>query len=499
MSTRPQRKQSPDVLANHVLSKHVLAKKTLISSSNPPNFQPSWDCDADDPPIFPDIDEVQDEEKKIVDTQPIPEDQHTLSSRYAAMTENRSETTLFDRYSTNNNDKYEKELCRVLRDAFALHEHGLSDSKQLMKQIAFNSNHSVETVTRVMNKQHYKMQRSFAENYGIDATRTVYHGTSLEGAKSIETVGFKASAGRRAKFGKGIYSSPVVWEALGYSKPYQDARQVFFVVEMLQGPTSLGSEDQLDFGVDDTGKEILTLKNPEETILCASKENQMLATYRVTMRYMFECQFLFHHREFVRIVHPDIAVLIKHSRANSAAAATNAVPQIPLPAAAAAALATASSAALKLRLQYVASVQNAAAAALAKPLVVPPTVSPSALPAGYMRVDFHSLFKVGHKVHVKQTLKAYSEFVGKPGVICRIIKAPGFFFCVRLDDDTLCTTVKRLNALPENKARFPFLTTNDDDLVVLRVGQIVRCQGKEEAQAAQHQKLLGKRKTKESA
>ena len=353
----------------------------------------------------------------------------------------RSETPLFDRYSAVNSDKYEAELCRVLRDAFAIREHRLS-SKQLMQQIAYNSNYSVEIVTRVMNKQHYRMQRSFAENYGIHATRTVYHGTSQEGAKSIETVGFKASAGRRAKFGKGIYSSPVVWEALGYAKPYNDARQVFFVVELLQGPTALGSEDQFDFGVDATGSEILTLRNPEETVLCASKENQMLATYRITMRYMFEGPFLLRHRECVRIVHPDIAVLIK-ARANADAAA--------------------------------------AAAAAARP-----------------REAIHPWLQVGHKVHVKQTLQAYCEFVDKPGVICRIVKAPRFLFCVRLDDATLRTTAQRLNALPENRARFPFLTTNDDDLVVLRVDQLERYTTKAEAQAAQPDRLLGKRKAQRS-
>ena len=488
VSARAHRAQSPDLLTNHVLSKSVLATEALHYTTDAPTWQPCWDSEAKDPPSIPDIDDLEDEEKIVVESPFIPEDQQTLSSRYAVMVDSRSETPLYDRYTDVNTDKYETELSRVLREAFALHEHTLTNSNELMQQIAFNSNYSVETVTRVMNKQHYKMQQSFAENYNISATRTVYHGTSQAGAKSIETVGFKGSAGRRAKFGKGIYSSPVVWEALGYSKPYHDARQVFFVVEMLQGPTALGSEDQLDFGVDSTGKEILTLKNPEETVLCASKENQMLATYRVTMRYMFERPFLLHHRECVRVVHPDIALLIKHSRANATAAAATAVPPIPLPAAAAAALATASSVALKLRLQYVASVQNAV------PLVSP---SPS-LPPGYVHVDFHSWFKVGQKVNIKHTLKAYREFVGKPGIISRIVKAPRYFFCVRLDDAALRTTVQRLNALPENKARFPFLMTNENDLVVLKVDQLDRYMTREEEEVAKNKKLLGKRKAQAS-
>jgi hypothetical protein len=59
-------------------------------------------------------------------------------------------------------------------------------------------------------------------------------------------------------------------------------------VDFLEGPSAPGSEDQIDFGLDGFGKEILTLTNPEQTILCALRENQLLATYRMTLRYMSE-------------------------------------------------------------------------------------------------------------------------------------------------------------------------------------------------------------------
>jgi hypothetical protein len=149
-------------------------------------------------------------DKDIVDSQAIPEHKHTLHTRYAAMLDSRNETQIFDRYSTVNIDEYSTELRRVLTKAFCLEDYVCSDSQQLMDQIAYHSNYSVENVTRVMNKQHYRMQRSFAENYSIRATRTVYHGTSQSGAQCIQAVGFKAAASRRAKFGRGIYVSPVV-------------------------------------------------------------------------------------------------------------------------------------------------------------------------------------------------------------------------------------------------------------------------------------------------
>lgn len=464
--------------------------------------------DTHDAPTIPDAEQ---EDTPVLLNEPITEQKPTLATRYAAMLDNSNETTIFDRYSKVKPDQHETELRRVLCDTFALQEFVFSDSYSLMGEISYKSNYSVDNVTRVMNKQHYKMHRCFAENYGIDATRTVYHGTSNKGAQCIQAVGFKASAGKRAKFGKGIYTSPIVWEALGYSKPYQDARQDFFVVEMLQGPTALGSEDQIDFGFDAAGKEILTLKNPEETILCASKENQVLATYRITLRYMYEKPFLLRHRECVRIVHPDIAHVIKHSRANSDAAAAAGVTPAPLPDAAAAALAAATSLALKQRLQYVAGLkksrtQAAPSATLPAPLPVPlpaplpvaPLAASSVIPPGYERVYWHNWFEVGHKVQITKTLKTYREFIDKPGFICRIIKAPHYFFCVRLEDPNLHASARHINALPKNKARFPFLKDTEDDLIVLKVDQLERYMTRAEIKASQCNKLSKKRKSIET-
>jgi hypothetical protein len=72
---------------------------------------------------------------------------------------------------------------------------------------------------------------------------------------------------------------------------------VLFVVQLFQVPTAQDSQDQLDFGVDSHDSEVLTLTNPDETILCVSKENQLLATHRITLRYMVEGSFVHPNRE----------------------------------------------------------------------------------------------------------------------------------------------------------------------------------------------------------
>jgi hypothetical protein len=90
------------------------------------------------------------------------------------------------------------------------------------------------------------MHQQFKLSYGITQERTVYHGTSRVSADSIATIGFRGAASRRAKFGKGIYTSSNVWEALAYADPdITDLKQTLLVVDLLQGPTSLGKNDQV--------------------------------------------------------------------------------------------------------------------------------------------------------------------------------------------------------------------------------------------------------------
>jgi hypothetical protein len=76
----------------------------------------------------------------------------------------------------------------------------------------------------------------------------------------------------------------------------------------------VGSPNQLDFGVDSDCREVLTLTNPAATIMCHTKENQLLATHRITVRYTDEHNFVHRHREFVKLVHGDVADLIRRAK-----------------------------------------------------------------------------------------------------------------------------------------------------------------------------------------
>jgi len=120
------------------------------------------------------------------------------------------------------------------------------DIKQLLDTIAERSNYQIEEVVRLQNRTQFCMQQQFKLCHGITQERTVYHGTSSVSANYIATVGFRGAASRRAKFGKGIYTSSNVWEALAYADPdITGLKQTLLVVDLLQGPTALGKNDQV--------------------------------------------------------------------------------------------------------------------------------------------------------------------------------------------------------------------------------------------------------------
>ena len=145
----------------------------------------------------------------------------------------------------------QSESAAVLYSAFSscldtLPNPNSPDIKQLIDTIAERSNYQIEEVMRLQNRPQFCMHQQFKLCYGITQERTVYHGTSSLSANSIATIGFRGAASRRAKFGKGIYTSSNVWEALAYADPdITDLKQTLLVVDLLQGPTSLGKNDQV--------------------------------------------------------------------------------------------------------------------------------------------------------------------------------------------------------------------------------------------------------------
>jgi hypothetical protein len=413
---------------------------------------PRWDDDDYDP-----LSEAE-EEAVAVDEADVPANDYSLAGMYAAMSmlDTRSETVIFDRnVSATAALEHEAELCRELNKAFpkCLENQDpdkLLGSQDLMHHIGVFSNFEVCEVARVMNRPHYRMQQAFADNYNVHERRTVYHGTSEAGSSLIGTVGFRGAACRRAMFGKGIYTSPNVWEALAYAKPFASTKQVFFVVELLQGPTALGSQDQLDFGVDSEGREVLTLTNPAATILCHAKENQLLATHRFTLRFMIEHNFVQRNLECVKYVHPEIGDMIRQAK-DAWHAAQASAPALPPSFFSAAP-------------QQSSGISPNVVAAV-KPLIKTSGRSP------YFDCP-HLDFSIGDKVVVTDTLKAYSEFRDLRGVVCRIVRAHNYLLCVRLDIVRLRNSVRRLNDNRENHARCSFLNYGETDLLLLKPDQI---------------------------
>jgi hypothetical protein len=137
--------------------------------------------------------------------------------------------------------QYEDETLRILETAFSPGFTG--DLAQLREIIAEKSNFEVREVVRVRNKCTKGMHDQFKTSFNIKQTTLSYHGT--EHADLICEVGFRGAASRRAKYGKGIYSSPNVWQALSYATPTKEGYLTFLVVELHLGPMALGRQDQV--------------------------------------------------------------------------------------------------------------------------------------------------------------------------------------------------------------------------------------------------------------
>lgn len=420
-------------------AEHVFDPMDLLSHFDSASIEDPWEPEWDPPTIDPPA--------------PHPEHPpHTLSARYDQMRADRDETTLFDAADSThlNVAEHEAELCGVIGAAFGCLGHStfgdLRSFRQLVEELPGHCNYSLEKVVRVMNRAQYKMHRAVADSFNVRTSCTTYHGTTLAASALITNTGFKGAACERALHGKGVYSSPDVWTALSFATPFERTRQVFFVVEYIQGPSAPGVQDQVDFGVDAQGQEILTLTSPDLSILCASRENQLLATHRITVRYMEERPYTQRHKDCCKVMHSHIVSIIK--------------------------------------------VQNKIAASAAAQVLA------AASKASTVReVDAtHDTYNVGDRVLVAGALKAYAEFVGCPGVIKRIVQGHHYFFCVLVDCPAKVKDVQDLNAQRVNKARFPFLKPDEGGLLCLKVGHIQKEPRPPSPSGAAGGASLGKRK-----
>jgi len=143
--------------------------------------------------------------------------------------------------------QYSQECCDLLEHAFATpgqYGHSLvSDLHTLTQAIAAQTNFEVTEIVRLQHKALYDMHRQFKESYAIEHTKRVYHGTG--NALAIAAVGFRGAASRRAKFGKGIYTSAGVWPAIAYGELTPELTLTFLVVQLHLGPMGLGKQDQV--------------------------------------------------------------------------------------------------------------------------------------------------------------------------------------------------------------------------------------------------------------
>jgi len=269
----------------------------------------------------------------------------------------------------------------------------------LVEAIADSSNYEVLSITRLQNLARYSMHKHFGRSYGIASVRQVYHGTARANASTIAKVGFRNAASQRAKFGKGIYAASSVWEALAYAEPEAHSNvQTFLVADLLQGPTRVGHENMVDFGLDLSNKQILTTTNPDETIFCAAYEDQLYAHYSITVRFRFERTHSPSAHNIVRLYHPSIWSLIKAQTS-----------QPPL---------------------------------IRKPVFAVPLPSPQAKSE---ELNCHMSFKGGDTVKIIKTLKTHTFCRGEVGRIKKIVKDGHVHFCVEFDSPDLQERIKLAN------------------------------------------------------
>lgn len=297
------------------------------------------------------------------------------------------------------------ESAAVLVEAFRLSMDPADSSDDILAlshaeieaHIFKSSRLTILEVVRVQNMQRSMLSNAFAKTYSLEDenTKPMYHGTDPANARIISSQGFRGACSSRSKFGKGIYVSNNVWQAMSYAPvDRSDGSQTLLVVKLLQGPTVVGTEGLGDFGTDAAGKQILTTTDPSGTIFCASFSAQLLATYRIRMRFDTSAMFTEAQTNLIVFFPPEIWQKHReHVRAHMMA--TN----------------------------------NTAGLAKANR----PAPTPSA-PAVYLQLDTHAGISVGERVVVQNSWFLHKFCDGKEGYVRAIIKDNKVMFCVEVVD-----------------------------------------------------------------
>ena len=150
-------------------------------------------------------------------------------------------TKIYDKNSPLRAAKLEHECFGVLEQAFA--PGFVGDLSDLIQKIIHDFNFELCEVTRLRNKAQHDMHAQYKKSYKVKQSITAFHGT--EHAEKISRIGFRGAASKRAKFGRGIYTSKDVCHAMAYSKLTKEDTLTFLVVDKHLGPTAIGREDQV--------------------------------------------------------------------------------------------------------------------------------------------------------------------------------------------------------------------------------------------------------------
>lgn len=198
---------------------------------------------------------------------------------------------------------------RILRDTF-FKDGFTGDIDGILSEVERLSNFQIMKVKTVQNKALYEMHRAFEKAYRIQNTQMTYHGSNK--AASISVEGFRGAVCERALWGKGIYSSSNVWEAVAYADG--DVVSVLLVSTHV-GLHQVGKRNQEDFGRHPSGRPYNTLTNINGNIFCCKNEAQLLPTVEITLRYMHENKHTDEHVRYVGIYNHALAQRIQANNA----------------------------------------------------------------------------------------------------------------------------------------------------------------------------------------
>ena len=181
---------------------------------------------------------------------------------------------------------HEAEAAQVLRDAFKVVDPDSATIPQLTQRILEDTNYQVLNVYKIDSPLRRSMFEHFAAVNHIPEPCTVYHGTTSANAEKIAAQGWHGRLCSNGKYGRGIYSTSDAFYALAYAEPdLGDFTQTLMVASLLKGPTTVGSLNLTNFGVDEQDRPILTTTNEDGTIFCAGWGSQMLPAFMIKARF----------------------------------------------------------------------------------------------------------------------------------------------------------------------------------------------------------------------